>query len=518
MEKTIKYFVIMFIVIMAAMLCSFSVQTTYAEDETLTLNVKSNSVDYKNSTLYYTDKTDPADYKICSIDLNKNSSQSFSTGSNQEPELVVADFNGNIFYTQNGTACLLDKNKTEYRKFNNNGDEINKIDEISKIVDLDCSRNNHIYALSRDTNNKSYLLVKKEGEIFEIFCKLDGITLNTDCKMSVSLDESFAIMYAENNFYKITPNSCELITDYVGLDALTGDLVDMKLDYHNNLFVLTDQKLYKSNKDEIKEFTDDTFLHAKTFEIEYLSGQIFCVTNDKITTVDAQSVVEPLSTTNIVDYTTEKLNCSLIKTTKNTLLYRYDNCIYTANIPPIQTNTTLCALKKTDSDFYFVLINNINDDSNLTGFIKAEDAQVIETENANQQIRLVYDNTPLYAYPSTLDDENCLAKDSNGPILLNNNVFYTMTIENFGTKDSKNNEFSQIEYNSSTYYIKKIDYVKVEQTTINPVVDENETQNNQTNSKKLTTGEIVGIVLISITAVCGAIFVLVLILKKKKEL
>lgn len=513
MEKTIKYFGIIFVI--AAFLCMLCPATNVvkADGDTYEIIVVSSGLDYKNSTLYYSDVTNK---KICSIDQNTNEASSFQTHNAKTPDLIVADFDGNVFYSRVENYGLKDNLGTEYRVF---GLEEN---DIGKIYDLDCDIFNNIYILCKDTMDNCYVLVKKQNSaVCEVFCELNGIGLDAQSKITTSLDKNFLVLFTQNSFYKVEENAYSELNDYDGLNTLEGAVTDIKLDYHNTLFILTNQKLYKSTKYDIQSFANDIFAETKTFELEYLSGEIFCVTNSKITKINSNNFVDSLSTTTIVDYTNQKYDCYLIKTIKSAVLYAYDNCIYTKTLGDativIDQNTTLCAIgPKTDSDFYFVLLNN-KANENITGFIKGCDAEIFSSEQEEKTIKIVHTNVPLYNYPSKLDDSS-VAKDEQGnQILLNKNTIYTMKIENFGSPDFKGTNFSQIIYHNQTYYVETSYYIENAPTTITeanpPAADQN-----QNIEKALTTGEIVGIILISITAVVGVILIVLTIKKNKKEL
>ena len=92
-----------------------------------------------------------------------------------------------------------------------------------------------------------------------------------------------------------------------------------------------------------------------------------------------------------------------------------------------------------------------------------------------------------------------------------------MSYENFGTKDINNHEFSQVVYNNETYYVETSYYIAYANSNIEPVNSQNSVQTDENAGKALTTGEILGIVLISIAIVAAAIFVLVTILQKNKN-
>ncbi len=505
MEKIIKYLsAILATVVISILLLLPTNIVAYAEESGFLIEVSSSSLDYKNSTLYYTDTTNK---QICYINQHTNETQSFETS--KTPELVIADFDGNVFYTQTGSFGMLSQDHV-FNLFGDNND-------VGKIFDLDCDINNNIYALCKDTEDVSYVLVKNVSDKFDVFCKLDGITLNQNSKIAVSLDKNFLILFAENSFYKVENNSYVELNNYFGLNTISGTIKDIKLDYHNTLFVLTDQKLYKSTQTEISSFENPIFANATTFEIEYLSGEIFCATNTQITKLQAEDFIDPLSSSTIVDYKNERFECFLITTTKNTILYSYDNCIYTQTLNDetiiIDANTNLCAITKT-GDFYFVFINDMSE-LPITGFIKCQDAQVSSSSETEKTIRILHQKTPLYLYPST-QDAAYLAKDENGePLVLSKNTLHTMTIQNFGTKDFSGTQFSQIVYKGKTYYINTNYYIENTTTTIEPSIIEDENINN--GGRALTSGEIIGIVLVSITVVFGAILILVTMLKKDKN-
>lgn len=502
MNKVLKYINILSIIIIMFLISFMSFQFKPANatsENVFPISANSNSFDFKNNTIYYSNQNEK---EIVSLNINNNDEAKFNT--TNTPNLVLSDYSGNIFYTETGTFGMLD----------NQGNHYNTIGtySISEIYDMCCDINNNIFVICKDATHRNLVLKKScESENFEIFCELN-FNLNTNSKITTSLDKNFLILYSDN-FYNITNNECSLVADYI-LTGIEGNILDITLNYYGTLYVLTTQNFYKTTSQTLSTFTNIELNEAKTFEPNYLTGEIYYLTNSSIKSLD-NNFIETLSS-NEIDYKSTKYELNFIKTTKQTKLYLYDNSLYLKEIDgetiTFLENTTLCYLSKTENDFYYVLINNLKDE-NVFGYVKATDAEEFIPQEQSTTIRIITQNAPIYLYPTSLD-QNLIAKQDSNTIYLNKNTLHKMIIQNFYTQDYLGKQFSKIIYKGQSYYIETNYYVLNGSSTIQPI---DTSENAQANEEKLSTGTIVGIILLSITVVISTIFILLAILRKNNK-
>lgn len=502
MEKTLKYLSIAFgIFIIFCFSILFCQHKTVKANESTTISISttSNSFDFKNNTIYYSNQSEK---EIVSLNLNNNAKTTFNT--TNTPNLVLSDYVGNIFYTENGTFGMLD---TEGNHYNTIGTY-----SISEIYDMCCDINNNIYVVCQDATHRNLVLKKSfENEYFEIYCELD-FDLNANSKLTSSLDKNFLILYS-TNFYIITGNEYSSAVDYQ-LTGIDENILDISLDYYGTLYVLTSQNFYKATNETLNVFTNPDLTDAKTFEPNYLTGQLYYLTDSSINSLE-NNFIETLSS-NEIDYKNTKYDLNFIKTTTQTKLYLYDNSLYLKEINgetiTFLENTTLCYLTKTENDFYYVLINNLKDE-NVFGYVKADDVEEFTPQTQSTTIRITTQGAPIYLYPTSLD-QDLIAKQDSTPILLNKNTLHEMIIQNYYTQDHSGKQFSKIIYKGQSYYIETTYYVLNGSSTIQPIDTPKE---NNSNEGKLSTGTIVGIVLLSVTVVVSAIFILLAILRKNNK-
>ncbi len=511
MEKKTKYLSLIFVVCSFAMLSLFAflqVQTISYAEETEEIIVSSNSIDYKNGTLLYTDTENK---KI--IALNESTQETTELLTVNTPKLVCADYDGNIFYTQEDSYGFFDKNQTSHDQIGTKS--------IGKVFDMDTDINGNVFAACVGESDKCWIVKLENDGNFSFFCEFDGsITINASSKISASLDKDFLILFTNNKFYRVEQSNVSTLADYEGLDSVESGVLDIKLDYYNSLYILSNQKITKHTKEEMTEFVDEKLTSASSFDIDYLNGTIYCRTSSKIVKIDSSNFVDPLQSSVNEDIKNQTFNCALIKTTKDANLYLYDNCLYRKTLNGenivIEKDRQICTLDKKNG-FYFVLLTN-EAEQNITGFIKVEDAEIVEPQTTQEQAKILYNNTPLYSLPTTIDE--LFAKEENEQILLSKGTLYDVVISNFGEADFYGKKFSQILYHNKTYFIETNHYAVNSASTIQPLVEDENTNLNNGGGTKLTKGEIVGIILIAITVIVGSIFVIFAIIKykNKKEL
>ena len=510
------------------------------------------SIDYKNNELYLSDSTNK---KIIINNLKDNSVKEIPT--NKSPHLVFTDYQNNLYYIEDGTLGLYENKTHLYNKIENN--------DILNILDICCDTSNNIYVICNNAESTPLPLVlikKNDSDIFEVFCKLDNsLSLDLNSKLTSSFENGFLILYTNNNFYKITENNFSLLSaqDY-NLPTITN-VLDIKLDFYDNLYILGDNKLFRCNKTSCHEL--ENLNSALEFELDYLTGDIILRTNTNVTKLKNTDFVVKMSSST-PDYHNTKYACSIIKTTEKTYLYEFDNSLYKKEINnkavEIEKDTNLVSLIKTDNDFYYVLINNLSNE-NITGYIKASSAEIINQDETEKDIRIINTTTPLYLYPTSLDESLILKNNANKIIYLNKTKLYKITIEDFGTTDTNGVSFAKISYENQDYYINTNNFVIADKTTIQPITEQlseetivysDQSLNNSqatlpkgTNINILETGEnyakisygteigyikykmaeeihitvwqLLAIILLTIIAVVGVILSIVAILKHKQQ-
>ncbi|MBR1925622.1 MAG: hypothetical protein IJ837_02080 [Clostridia bacterium] len=418
------------------------------------------SIDYKNNELYLTDS---ANKKIIIKNLKDNSAQ--ETLTTNEPNLVFFDYQNTVYHTESGTFGLY-VNQTLLNQINTFS--------VSNILDICCDIQNNIYVICKDANETPLVLVKKNDVMaFEIFCKLDGLTLNQNSKLTSSLENGFLILYTNSSFYKVKQNNFSLLSneDYK-LPTLTN-VLDIKLDFYDNLYILGDNKLFKCNKNSYETLENSVFSNSKEFELDYLTGDIILRTETNVIKLKNTNFVVTMASTT-PNYKSEIYDCSIIKTTEKTYLFEFDNSLYKKEINneaiELPENTNLVMLTKTKNNFYYVLINNMSN-QNITGYIKASSAEIVNQNEEEKTIRIINSTTPLYLYPTSLD-ESLTLKDEDNNIKYLNKIILTMTIENFGTTDTNGLSFSKVLYKDKYYYINSNNFVLAEKTSIQPVFEQ----------------------------------------------
>ena len=436
----------------------------FAEDNENNISILYNesvkNIDYKYDKLYLSDNENK---KIIIKNLKDNSIEEISTVSN--PNLVFSDYQGTLCHTEDVTFGLFVE-ETSIKQIGNN--------DLSHMLDICCDIQNNIYVICEDATNTPLVLIKKyDVNSFEIFCELDDLTLTTDSKITSSFENEFLILYTKNNFYKITENNFSLLSaeDYE-LPTLSN-VLDIKLDFHDNLYILGDNKLFRCNKNGYQTLENSALNTALEFELDYLTGDIILRTSTNVKKLENIDFVITMNSST-PDYKTEIYNCSIIQTTEETYLYEFDNSLYIKSLNnqeiKIPENTKLIKLTQTDNNFYFVLINNLSNE-NITGYIKSSCVEEIEESVCNTQIRITNNTTPLYLYPTSLD-EDLVLKDGNNNIKYLDKIILTMTSEDFGITDNNGVNFAKVLYEGEYYYINTKNFVIAEKITIQPITEE----------------------------------------------
>ena len=432
----------------------------FAEDEVNPFDGSVKNIDYKYDKLYLSDNENK---KIIIKNLKDNSIENENQTLNS-PNLVFSDYQGTLYHTEDETFGLFVGQTL-----------INKIENIdlSHILDICCDIQNNIYVICKNAVDKYLVLIKQNNSnSFKIFCELNGLTLDTNSKLASSFENGFLILYTNNNFYKITENNFSLLLsqDY-NLPTITN-VLDIKLDFYDNLYILGDNKLFRCNKTSCHEL--ENLNSALEFELDYLTGDIILRTGTNVTKLKNPDFVVTMAS-NISDYKTEKYNCSIIQTIEETYLYEFDNSLYIKSLDnqkvKIPANTKLIKLTETNNGFYHVLINNLSNE-NITGYIKASSAEIIDQNETEKDIRIINTTTPLYLYPTSLDESLILKNNANKIIYLDKTKLYKVTIENFGTTDTNGISFAKISYDNQDYYINTNNFVIADKTTIQPITEQ----------------------------------------------
>jgi len=440
----------------------------FAEDEEhqeVIFESKVTSIDYKNNELYLSDSTNK---KIIIKNLKDNSAQEVST--TNSPHLVFTDYQNNLYYIEDGTLGLYENTTHLYNKIENN--------DILNILDICCDTSNNIYVICNNAESTPLPLVlikKNNSNTLEVFCKLNSLSLDSNSKLTSSFENGFLILYTNNSFYKVTQNNFSLLsTEDYNLPTLTN-VLDIKLDFYDNLYVLGDNKLFKCNDSNCETLENSVSESSKEFELDYLTGDIFLRTETNVIKLKNTDFVVKMSS-NTPDYHNTKYDCSIIKTTEKTYLFEFDNSLYKKEINneavEIEENTSLVMLTKTDNNFYYVLLNNLTN-QNITGYIKASSAEeVTQQDETEKEIRIINTTTPLYLYPTSLDESLILKNSDNKKIYLDKTKLYKVAIENFGTTDKNGLSFSKVLYEDEYYYINSNSFVIAEKTSIQPISEQ----------------------------------------------
>jgi len=273
------------------------------------------------------------------------------------------------------------------------------------ILDVCTTLNGDIYVL--DSNG---IIAKKnynETKFIRYYdLALSSIVPNDTTKMSVSLDSSIVLLAHDNTIYNVGNTSMNITNFDL---PTTTNIRAMLLDHHNQLYVLDDTCLIRSNTSNHHSIDlGSDFTNTINFCIDYNSGTGYFLTpttcistsitfegNNFFHTLNEQS-----SNINISTFTPTQALRTLTPNQDNITLYEFPSFI--SKLDTLSREQNMILLDDTDANFYYVLINNLNN-SNTLGYVKKSDAIINPTSTTTISYRLLLDNTPIYTLPTSLN-------------------------------------------------------------------------------------------------------------------
>lgn len=345
---------------------------------------------------------------------------------------------------------------------------------IMRTFSFAISMNGTIFVMAQSHHNNDYIIIYKENDkdFFSLLVNLSElsspitlannscITTDTYGKNIWFNDETTLYEYnIESGFQDISYN----------LPATYDQIIDMQMDFFENLYILTNSGLnqksfIKSTKTTHEVFVDtENKITANGFAINFENGNIFTFSNTQIYAVSiTQNDTSIFSSFNeiSVDQTwkdaTPNTVCTILNTTKQTMIYPFENLYKQGQ--SITQNTKLILLSTNENSmFNFVLINN-GSETNIVGFVKKADcANVDSIEAQTAQVIPIFNRTTLYTYPTTLPCEQSnevvlttitCSSQNTAPVLVVLNAPVLPT-------DSNNVDFLAVRYGNIIGYIDK---------------------------------------------------------------
>jgi len=459
----------------------------YSTSDESTLSSFNNAydLDYVNNTLLVSEITEK---KI--EDLTHNTEFLL----NYEPTAIANDYHETTYFAKNGLDGLCSINEsviTSYNEYYNAGSPFS----IRRVYDIACNIYGTTFALAYNSNDQAVILYKeKDDGNFLLYKTLNSLTLSSDSKIQISLDNNFVIfcnngiMYKTNsettNFEEVS-NLTYLSEVVYDIPTTLNNIIDIKLDFHDSLFILTENSgvytLYRCDKnaENYTETTNTLFENCISFALDYTNGYVYTLSNTtlsefKITDEQNNNFIDIINTNNSPDYINNQLDITLIKTnTDNVPLYEYDNSLYTKKLNDEQitfsNSTILFSLQYYSSGYYFVLVTNLASE-NITGYVKASFVNEVVSFDDEMSARIVIPNTQVFEYPTSLDNA-LLTQVNDVPLTLSQNESIVVTYLDFGDADFNKITFAKIKLSDNTYgYIDTNSFVRTEQNTIKPTV------------------------------------------------
>ena len=281
---------------------------------------------------------------------------------------------------------------------------------FASIIDVCSTLNGDVFIL--DTNG---IIAKKDynSNKFILVCDLSlldtPITPSTNTQLCVSLDSSIILLHHNNTIYNIANNSL-FATNYQLPTILSFQ--SMLLDHYNQLYVLADNTLIRSTTTSHDVVSlDSQFSNCTDFCIDYNSGTAYFIT--KTSLISTSITYNSTNYFNTLDQQSSNLDLSTftpntpldILTPKydNITLYQFPNLISKLDTLPL--DSTFILLDDTDTNFYYVMLNYSNN-ANTFGYIKKSDVISVNSNITPTSYRLLLDNTPIYALPTSLNISN----------------------------------------------------------------------------------------------------------------
>ena len=420
--------------------------------ENLNISLESGQdLSMNSSTIYITDYTSDGG-KIYRFDLGTysilDSSQLKDTyGDLTEPNAISVNYSGTVsigamnvndvhirstadFYTDN-----------IYSRYFTTPTSLVVAGNIGTILDITNTINGDIYLL--DNANKIYKKSSTTSK-FVLYCNLSllssPITVNSDSKIAVSLDDSILLLSVGNVIYSISENTASVQTIY-NLPNTLYDIQSIILDHKNDLYVLTkgteNQLVHATETENTTIILDSTFTDTINFCINADSGVAYFLYPTLVKQVQItnsgenffNSLQEENSPIDVNTFTpTTPLNVvSVIN--DNTNFYKYANYLMLLNT--LDSGKLLVVLDDSDDEFYYVMDTNISQ-YNVFGFIKKSNVSIENATTAQPASRLIINSSTVYVLPSTLsNDENGMVRtvDTLSQYTSNSNYFIVTPVD-----------------------------------------------------------------------------------------
>ena len=380
---------------------------------------------------------------------------------------LCGDYGTNIFFSkyQNFGISMLNTEDGNITSFEEYVADVRT--SIGRVFDITSGTDGTIYALAQNPSLETIVIYKeKEQNDFYLYCKLEQ-TADYSSKFDYSIGNNFFVLYTENNFYKFNQSGCYLINDTENLGATTysvtemQNVIDIKLDFYDSLFALTDDAIYRFDKDNSasKSFANN-FAECISFDFDYRTGEILLLSPTSLqnTTIlkGNENFINIINSDNYPDYADNKLEVNFLTVIQDDApLYEFDNPLYNVKIDDknitLDEGLILYSIgEKTSTGYYFVMITNLQK-TNIFGYVKENCINKTNLTSKNSPARILLNNTSVFNYPSSLDDA-MLATTENAPLTLSRNTI-VQVLDIMPYADSNGITFARIQHNGEIYFV-----------------------------------------------------------------
>ena len=401
--------------------------------------------------------------------INQTTGQTFSTDISTFPLYSISgDYGTNMFfakYDNYGISKLNteDESIVYFDKYIAERDSIS----IGRVFDITSDTNGTIYALAQNPSLETVVIYKeKEQSDFYLYCELEQ-SVDYDSKFDYSIDNDFFILYANNNFYKFDQSGCYSANDAENLGVATysvtetQNVVDIKLDFYDSLFILTSDAIYRFDKNNsTSQSFESSFAECVSFDFDYRTGEILLLSPTSLQSTmilnGNENFINTINSDNYPDYADSKLEVNFLTVIQDDApLYEFDNPLYNVKLDDknVTLNTGLILYsigEKTSTGYYFVMIANLQGE-NVFGYVKENCVNQTTLTSINSQARILLDNTSVFNYPSSLDD-SMLATKENTPLTLSKNSI-VQVLDAMPYADSNGITFARIEHEGEIYFV-----------------------------------------------------------------
>lgn len=419
---------------------------------------------------------------------------------NYQPTAIANDYHDRTYFARSGLYGLcsirtVGAENPAVTLYSDYYDE-NNTESIGIVYDLACDIYGTVYAIANNSGNNAVIIYKQKDESsFYLYKELDGLTLNAGTRIQTSLDNNFLLFYNDGNIYKTDFETAgfEAVTDgsspedaVYTLPADFGQITDIKVDFHDTLFVLATKDevstLYRCDKnaEDYTSVSSSAFANSIGIALDFTDGYIYSLTGYNIVkfriTGNETNFINVVQTDNDPDYENTLLDVELLITTAdNVPLYEYDNALYIKELNGTQItfakDTKLFALNDCENGYFFVLVTNLTDE-NITGYVKLSSVAILEESQVYGTGRITVPNTEIFSYPTSLGN---LQRTENGEnLIFSKDVYFNIINYDFGERDYNGIFFTKIMLADHSFaYIDSNSFVPVTQTTLKPTVATN---------------------------------------------